>query len=406
MKKLIKLLVFFTAALVLFACQQHKTNYTVIVSLDAFRWDLPDMYNMPFIDSMASVGVKARMEPSFPASTFPNHYTLATGLVPDHNGIVNNTFWNPKTNHSYAISDQEARFSPDYYLGEPVWATAQRQGEKAGVIYWVGSDIPVGGVYPTYYRNWNEDPHWDFPQRVDEAVRLLSLPKEERPRLVMVYFDEPDHTEHVYGPCSEEASAITTHMDSLVHSLYLRLKALPEVGDKLNFIVTGDHGMTDISPDRFLCIKDYVPERWIIRASGNTPTSLWAAPGCADSLYNALQGIEHISVWRHGEVPEHLNYGTSDRLGEVIVSPDLGWQFNWQPSRSKGAHGFDCQEEDMLVAFRAMGPDFKKNYEAPFTDGEPSAFKNIDIYPLLCHLLGVKPAPVDGKLSRIQKILK
>ena len=406
MKNLFKFSLFFTAALVLFACQQHKTNYTVIVSLDAFRWDLPDMYSMPFIDSMASVGVKARMEPSFPASTFPNHYTLATGLVPDHNGIVNNTFWNPATNHSYAISDQEARFNPDYYLGEPVWATVQRQGEKAGVIYWVGSDIPVGGVYPTYYRNWNEDPHWDFPQRVDEAVRLLSLPKEERPRLVMVYFDEPDHTEHIYGPCSEEASAITSHMDSLVHSLYLRLKALPEVGDKLNFIVTGDHGMTEISPERFLCIKDYVPERWIVRASGNTPTSLWAAPGCADSLYNALQGLEHVSVWRHGEVPERLNYGTSDRLGEVIVSPDLGWQFNWQPSRNKGAHGFDCQEEDMLVAFRAMGPDFKKNYEAPFTEGEPSAFKNIDIYPLLCHLLGVKPAPVDGKLKRIQKILK
>jgi len=401
-----RIVLFLAAALALCSCSQHKTNYTVIVSLDAFRWDLPDMYSMPFIDSMASAGVKARMEPSFPASTFPNHYTLATGLVPDHNGIVNNNFWNPKTQHSYSLRDSASRYSPDYYLGEPVWATAQSQGEKAGVIYWVGSDIPIGGVFPTYYRNWDEDPHWDFSQRVDEAVRLLSLPAEERPRLLMVYFDEPDHTEHIYGPVSDEASAMATHMDSLVHSLYLRLKALPEVGDKLNFIVTGDHGMTEVSPERFVCIKDYIEERWIVRASGSTPTSLWAAPGCADTLYNALKDVEHVRVWKHGEVPEYLNYGTSDRLGDVIVCPDLGWQFNWKPSRNKGAHGFDCKEEDMLVAFRAIGPDFKRAYEAPFTKGDPSAFHNVDIYPLLCHLLGVKPAPVDGDLKRIKKILK
>ncbi|MBO4467577.1 MAG: alkaline phosphatase family protein [Bacteroidales bacterium] len=402
-----RIIVLFLAAILAFgSCSQHKTNYTVIVSLDAFRWDFPDMYSMPFVDSLAEVGVKARMEPSYPASTFPNHYTLATGLVPDHNGIVNNNFWNPVTQYSYSMKDSLTRYNPDYYLGEPVWATVQRQGEKAGVIYWVGSDIAVGGVYPTYYRNWDEDPHWDFPQRVDEAVRLLSLPKEERPRLLMVYFDEPDHTEHVYGPCSEEAGAMASHMDSLVHSLYLRLKALPEVGDKLNFIVTGDHGMTDVSPERFICIKDVIPERWLIRVSGNTPSSLWAAPGCVDSIYNALMDVRNISVWKHGEVPAYLNYGTSDRLGDIIVAPDLGWQFNWKPTRSLGAHGFDCKAEDMLVAFRAVGPDFKVAYEAPFTKGDPSAFHNVDIYPLLCHLLGVKPAPVDGNLKRIKKILK
>ena len=392
------------ATLVLLASCKPK-NYTVIISLDGNRWDYPEYYEMPFFDSLATVGVSARMEPSYPSSTFPNHYTMATGLVPDHNGIVNNTFWNPATNYSYSISDQEARFNPEYYLGEPVWATAQRQGEKAGVIYWVGSDIPVGGVYPTYYRNWNEDPHWDFSQRVDEIIRLLSLPEEERPRLVMGYFDEPDHHGHVYGPLAPETAAMAHSMDSLMRCLYGRLMALP-IADKINFIVTGDHGMTEISPERFICIKDVLKEEWLIRASGNTPTSLWVVPECVDSVYNALCGLEHISVWKHGEVPEYLNYGTSDRLGDIIVSPDLGWQFNWKPSRNNGTHGFDCKEEDMLVAFRAIGPDFKKAYEAPFTKGDPSAFRNVDIYPLLCHLLGVKPAPVDGKLERIKKILK
>lgn len=405
MKKILKL-VFITAVVISSAsCNRHKTNYTVIVSLDGFRWDYPQIHSMPFMDSLASVGVKATMSPSFPSSTFPNHYTLATGLVPDHHGLVSNNFWNPALNHSYSMKDPESRYNPEYYSGEPIWATARRQGEKAGAIYWLGSDIPIGGVLPDYYRHWDEDPHWNFSQRVDEAVRLMSLPKEERPRLLMVYFDEPDHHGHVYGPTAPETAAMAHSMDSLMRCFYNRLKALP-IGDKLNFIITGDHGMTDISPDRFICIKDVIKEEWLVRASGNTPTSLWAAPGCADSLYNALQGIEHISVWKHGAVPEYLNYGTSDRLGEVIVSPDLGWQFNWNPSRNKGTHGFDWTEKDMQVAFRAVGPDFKKGYDAPYTEGDPSSFRNVDVYPMLCYLLGIKPAQVDGKLQRIKKILK
>ena len=395
------------ATLLLFGCQARE-HYTVIISLDGNRWDYPDYYEMPFFDSLATVGVKARMEPSFPSSTFPNHYTMATGLVPDHNGLVNNSFWNPRTQHGYSLSDPESRYDPRYYLGEPVWITAQKQGVKCGVIYWVGSDIPIGpegNEFPAYYRKWDEQPHWNFDERADEIVRLMSLPEKERPRLVMGYFDEPDHQGHVFGPFSPETKEMAQKMDSLMHALYLRLKALPH-GEKINFILAGDHGMTDISPERFIAWYDVIPQEWVERVVGNIPTSIWVKEGYADSLYNRLSGIEHLHVWKHGEVPEYLHHGTSDRLGEIIVSPDLGWQFNFAPSSSRGAHGFDCKETDMMVAFRAVGPDFKAGYEAPFTEGEKSAFRNIDLYPLLCKLLGVKPAPVDGKLERIQHILK
>ncbi|MBQ1647995.1 MAG: alkaline phosphatase family protein [Bacteroidales bacterium] len=405
MKKLVKSALISVLAVTLAACCKSNDNYTVVISLDGFRWDYPDMYDMPFMDSLASIGVKARMEPSFPSSTFPNHYTLVTGLVPDHHGLVNNSFWNPDTNHGYSLGDPESRYSPDYYGGEPIWATAQRQGVKAGVVYWVGSDIAIGGVYPTYYRNWDEDPHWTFEERVDELVRLLSLPEKERPHLVMGYFDEPDHQGHVFGPYAPETKAMCAHMDSLMHSFYKRIMALP-IADRINLVITGDHGMTEISPERFIPLQETFPEEWAVRISGNNPTSIWAAPGCADSLYNRLSKIEHISVWRHGEVPERLCYGTSNRLGDIIVSPDLGWQFNFKPSHNNGTHGFNCTETDMLVAFRAAGPDFKVGYEAPLTEGEPSAFRNIDIYPMICKLLGIKPAPVDGKLERIRKILK
>ena len=400
--------IFFLAlsvALLATSCKSKRDNYTVIISLDGSRWDYADYYEMPFFDSLATVGVKARMEPSYPSSTFPNHYTMATGLVPDHTGLVNNSFWDPVREYTYSMGDSLCRYDPYYYLGEPIWVTAQKQGVKTGVIYWVGSDIPICDTYPTYWRKWDEQPHWNFDERVDEIVRLMSLPEEERPRLVMAYFDEPDHTGHSFGPITPETKEMAEHMDSVMHALYLRLKALPH-GDKINFIIAGDHGMTEISPERFISAYDAVPQEWIERVSGNNPTSIWVKETYVDSVYNCLSEVEHLSVWKHGEVPEELHYGTSFRLGDIIVAPDLGWQFNFHPSRNNGAHGYNCKEENMMVAFRAVGPDFKKGYDAPYTEGEKSSFRNIDLYPMLCELLGIEPAPVDGKLERIKHILK
>ena len=405
MRKLRWLILGFTLLAACGSCQSAGDDYTVIISLDGNRWDYPQYYNTEFFDSLATVGVSARMEPSFPASTFPNHYTLATGLVPDHHGLVNNSFWDPGREYSYSMSDPACRYDPYYYGGEPIWITAQRQGVKTGNVYWVGSDISIKDEYPTYYRNWDEDPHWDFEERVDEIVRLMSLPESERPRLVMGYFDEPDHTGHVYGPISPETKEMVEHMDSLMHGLYLRLKALP-YGDRINFIVLSDHGMEEIFPERFVSWHNEIPEGWAENVKGTSPTSIFVKEGYVDSLYNRLSKVEHLSVWKHGEVPGELNYGTSERLGDLIAAPDLGWQFASSPSKNNGAHGYSPKEPDMMVMFRAVGPDFKEGYEAPFTEGEQSAFRNVDIYPLLCKLLGIKPAATDGKLERIVNILK
>ena len=406
MGKTFKMLLFAAAVLTLATgCKTRHDHYTVIISLDGSRWDYPDMYDMPFFDSLATVGVKARMEPSYPASTFPNHYTMATGLVPDHNGLVNNSFWCKETGIRYSMVDSTTRYDPQYYLGEPIWLTAQRQGLKTGNVYWVGSDIPFEAGFPTYYRRWDDQPHWNFDERVDEIVRLMSLPGDERPRLVMGYFDEPDHNGHVYGPYAPETRAVAHQMDSLMHGLYLRLKALP-YGEDINFIIAGDHGMTEISTERFIPWVDVVPQEWIDEIIATAPTSIFVKEGYVDSLYNRLSQVEHLTVWKHGEVPEELCYGTSDRLGDLIVAPDLGWQFNPRVRSGYGAHGYSPKELDMMVAFRAIGPDFKRGYDAPYTEGEASSFRNIDLYPMLCHLLGIEPAPVDGKLDRIRNILR
>jgi predicted AlkP superfamily pyrophosphatase or phosphodiesterase len=198
---------------------------------------------------------------------------------------------------------------------------------------------------------------------------------------------------------------MTHRMDSLMHDFYLRLMKLPYAKD-INFILAGDHGMTEISPDRFVSWAEALDDAWVEDIAGSIPTSIYCKEGYVDTVFNALSQIPHLNVYRHGEMPDSLHYGNSDRTGDIIVAPDLGWQFNFAPSRNQGTHGFAPQETDMLVAFRAVGPDFKKGYEAvPYPGSRNASFRNIDLYPMLCKLLRIKPAPVDGSLERIEQIL-
>lgn len=394
-----QLTIVFASASLLISCAPSHKNITVVVSLDAFRWDYPDIYDTPALDSIASVGVKATMLPSYPASTFPNHYTMATGLVPDHHGIVNSQFWDKERGVMYSMGDRSTRDSVYYYGGEPIWVTAEKQGVKTGNVYWVGSDIAVEGITPTYFRYWYDEPRLDYSARVEDVLRLLRLPERERPRLVMCYFDDPDWTSHEFGPRSIETGAMVHYLDSLMGRLCKGIKALP-YGDKINVIITADHGMTDISPDRFICIDDIVKPEWVEVVASPTPTSIFCKPGCVDSLIQAFSGVDHVQAWKKEDVPSELCYGTSPHLGEVIVAPDLGWRLSRDAGKLKGGHGYSPMEPDMQVAFRAFGPDFKNGFESP------SKFVNVDIYPLIAHLLGIKPMPTDGDISRAKTLLK
>ena len=374
---------------------QQKRNLTIVVSLDAFRWDYPTIYNTPWLDSIAANGVAATMVPSYPSSTFPNHFTLATGLVPDHHGIVNSQFWAPEKGELFSMGDSATRYNPYYFGGEPIWVTAKKQGVKSASIYWVGSDVAIQGLYPDYYLRWDNEPRLTYPQRVEEALRIAKLPESERPSLLMVYFDEPDWTTHHYGPIAEESEAVIEQLDSLMGILYRGLK---ELDYGVNLIVTSDHGMTEISDEKFISIEQTVNPDWVERIVSTNPTSIFCKEGCRDSLFNQLSKVKHISVWRKEEVPAHLNYGTSNHLGDIIVAPDLGWQFATTPRGLKGAHGYDINEPDMQIIFRACGPDFKRGYTLPHS------FSNVDLYSILAELLKIEPAKTDGSLEKVQEL--
>ncbi len=377
-----------------------RDTYTVIVSLDGLRWDYLDTYDVPFMQQLAREGVKAVMQPSFPSKTFPNHYTLATGLVPDHHGIITNTFWDREKGVEFSLGNKVTRADGRYYGGDPVWLTAKHQGVKTATVFWVGSDVTINGEHPTYWRDYQTE-QLDFEGRVDEVLRLLKLPEQDRPHLVMAYFEEPDRSGHNYGPMHRLTRRAMEDLDLLLSKMWARIQLLP-IASQVNLIITGDHGMASVDPKRFVDIDDLLPKKWYERFCNDYPTLIYAsAPQYVDSIYNALQGVDHIRAWKRGELPAYLNYGTNPNMGDVVVLPDVGWLFADKPSKKqRGSHGFDHTAADMQVGFRAIGPDFKVGYE------KPDRFRNVCVYPLLCYLLGVTPSPNDGSLDEVRDMLR
>lgn len=391
-----KLMIGFYLLMLWTAAGAKNENVTVIVSLDGCRWDYPQWYDMPFMDYLASVGVESALIPSFPSKTFPNHYTLATGLYPDHHGIVANSFFDNETGERFKLSDPQTKNNPKYYGGEPIWLTAQKNDLRTAVFYWPGSDVKIQGHYPWYFLHYDAQPHLTPEDRVEGIVEMLKKDESERPNLIMAYFEQPDHNGHRYGPQSKRTREAVMQTDSLMHTLYTRIRALP-IGQHVNFIVVSDHGMTQMAQERLINLKTILKPEWYKAIEGNVPTNIYAHEGYTDSICGRLKQVDHIRFWKKEQTPGYLHYGTNNRIGEIVVLPDMGWECDtflgeW------GSHGFDPEINDMHAIFRAVGPDFE-HVRLPH-------FRNVNIYPLLCHLLDIEPSSNDGALEEIMQMLK
>lgn len=405
MKKSIYLLLFLAATTILISsCCQEKSKtkpYLVILSMDGFRWDYPDSIATPKLDAIAKGGVKAvSLKPAFPSKTFPNHYTMATGLYPNNHGIVLNSFWDPDSNIYYSIGKREAVENGYFYGGEPIWVTAEKQGVKSASYFWVGSEAVIDGYQPSITKKYN----WRVPfeDRIDSVLTWLQLPEEQRPHFIMWYMNEPDHIAHNVGPFAEETKNVIMYQDTLLGIFLEKIAALPNA-DEINLIFTSDHGMQASSPDRTEYLEDYIKESWIKEIQGYNPNfNILAEDDCLDSLYNALLTAEHFKVWKAGEVPARLNYGTNIRCMDIIVCADSAWRIkskrDGRPG-SLGDHGYDNRNTDMHAIFYATGPAFKKNHLHP-------TFNNVDLYPLMAHILGLVPAEVDGEFDNVFGMLK
>ena len=376
-------------------------NYVLLVSLDAFRWDYSKIYNTPNLNKLAKDGVKAdRMFSSFPTVTFPNHYSIATGLYPDHHGLINNSFSAPDLGLFYRMGDRTAVENPAFYGGEPIWVTAEKQGVRSASFFWVGSEAPVGGIHPTYWKKYDETV--TFEARIDTVIKWLGYPPERRPGLVTLYFDEPDATSHSFGPVSPQTRKIVERLDSLMGVLRTKLSKLPEA-KRINLIILSDHGMSAISPDRYINIKSLVPNRMVASIVGGNPVYLInPAEGKKDSVLFLLNRSKGLKAWPKSQLPPKWHYGTNPRIPEIVVVADSSWSIGTRPDGSTlrgGAHGYDNSNSDMFSIFYAAGPSFKKNFKF-------KELNNIDIYNLICRILNITPAKNDGNPSHIKGILR
>ena len=394
--------------LVLSGCGRgSKGRYVVILSMDGFRYDLPQMYNTPTLDSVAKVGVFSVIRPVYPSMTLPNHYSMATGLWPDHHGIVNNTFYDSKLDTIFAVGRYDTRSNADLYGGEPIWNTAARQGILCNVFDWIGVEAPVNGKYPAYSILY--DPNRTRKQMADMVLEALCKEDVKQiPQLVMWYIDEPDKSEHYYSAESQQVRDVVENIDSVLSYFLSEVRSSP-VYDKIDFIFTADHGHTDLSPDRYLNLYNSIGTL-VERCDNQTPLGIVPREGCLQAVMDslAIYAPGRYRYWLREELPVEFRFGTfASRIAPVIVQPDLGWKIVCdanpefkKPQPGTSAHGYDPMEDDMQRVFYGFGPHFKKGYV------HDKQFRSADDYLILCKLLNIKPAPNDCCEDDIKGLFK
>lgn len=373
---------------------------TILVSIDGFRADYLDRGVTPVLSDLAAHGARAAIRPSFPSKTFPNHYTLVTGLRPDHHGIVENNMEDPAIpGVTFKMSNQAAVVDRRWWdEGEPLWVTAERSGIRTATMFWPGSEAPIHGVRPSLFLHFNQAVQ--APARADQVLAWMDLPAETRPKFVTLYFDDVDTFGHQFGPASPEVNAAAGRVDAAIGRLVEGLRAR---GIEANLVVVADHGMAQLSPDRRLVIDDLVPASAIRILSGGAFMTLYPVAGHEAEVERRLVGRhDHLTCWKKGHFPTRFHYGTNPRVAAIFCLPDTGWTINnrgYKPGWPElGTHGFDPYSPEMAAVFVASGPAFRPGVKLP-------TFDNVDVYPLLARLVGVKPQPNDGRLGPVRAAL-
>lgn len=373
----------------------------ILISMDGFHPDY--LKATPNLNALAAKGVSTPMRPSFPSVTFPNHYTLVTGLRPDHHGVINNTMTDPRRpEQRFYLSNAEAvtdRFWWDD--GVPFWVSAERAGLKTGTMFWPGSEAAIQGVRPSYYVKFNQKLPGNA--RVDQVLQWLDLPEAERPVAYTLYFDIVDTVGHQSGPQSEQVLKAAASVDESIGYLLSELKARG-LEDKVNIVVVSDHGMAPTSAERGVFLDELIPADSYSYVSLGPVALLEPAEGrTAEVEAGLLRPHEHMECWRKAEVPARLQFGTHIRVPSIVCMAEVRWLIAQNRQKgvgyTGGAHGYDPETPDMASVFIAAGPDIRQ--------GVPLAtFDNVNVYPFIMRLLDLRPEPNDGSLEALEGVLE
>lgn len=385
------------------------SELVILVSFDGFHPSYLDRGVTPNLSRLARQGVTGQMRPSFPSKTFPNHWTLVTGLVPDHSGLVGNRFEDPRRpGVIFTMADEDPFW---WNESEPIWAAAEKAGIRTATMFWPGSNVAWGGALPrpramaeggVRPQDWLQfNQAVSNTQRVNTVLDWLRRPEAIRPRLITLYFDLIDTAGHEFGPDDPRMAGVIADADRIVGELVAGIHTL---GLKPNLILVSDHGMAATSSERVIRL-DQLADPALYRVVESGPyAALEPTPGNAERLWAALAVAgTHHRCWRRAEVPERLRYGRNPRTPSILCLTDPGWLL--EPGAPKqafsgGAHGYDPAAPEMASLFLASGPAFASGKHLP-------AFDNVDIAPLLRSLLGLPAATrSDGTAETFKGVVR
>jgi hypothetical protein len=393
------------------AAQQGKP-YVILVSLDGFRYDYPRIYHSPNLDALAARGASAPdgMIPAYPSITFPNHYTIVTGLYPEHHGIVANVFYDPARKQVYSYKDEQTVTDGTWYGGTPLWVLAEQQGMRSACFFWPGSEANIQGVLPSYYMKY--DAKFPNRKRVEQVLEWLQLPPARRPHFMTLYFSDVDSAGHAHGPDSAEVASAVREVDDEIGRL---VEGVAKLNLRVDVVVVADHGMAKAEGD-WINLGEYFDTRLLEKGveSFMYPRSEEAA----QKIYAALDGkSDKFKVYRNGAMPADLHFDGNLREGDPVVVATGPYliRVNAPPASAAGdamhpagpplgMHGYDpAHMPEMKALFVAAGPDIRPGENVP-------AFDNVNLYPLVARILGLdishlKTGKVDGDLKVLQGIL-
>lgn len=383
--------------------EQQAKHYVVLVSLDGFRYDYPSKYAAKNLLAMAVRGASAPdgMIPSFPSVTFPNHYAIATGLYPEHHGIVANTFYDPARKETYSYRNPKTTGDGSWYSGTPIWVLAGLQGMRTASFFWPTSDAEIQGKRPTYNFAPYDDNSPD-DKRVELTLEWLRLPPSKRPHFIALYFPRTDEAGHQFGPDSPQMAEAVQRVDKIVGELS---KAIAATKLPVDLIVVSDHGMETLQGGWVAL------DRWTDLSNFETVGTLLYAKSEADAekAYESLKGAsDKFDIYRRAQVPAYLHYNSNPREGDPVIIPTGPYSIVAHDPNSdggsrtpnRGGHGYDPRRmPSMKAIFFAAGPDIRAGTKL-------ASFENVDVYPLIAKILGLRIGPIDGTLAPLQGILK
>lgn len=390
------------------APEQLSKPYVILISLDGFRWDYVSRFKPPHLSKFIEGGVQAEsLIPCFPSKTFPNHYCIATGMVPERHGLVDNNFYLKELDAVYTMSKREMVENGKLYGGTPLWVLAEQQGMVSASYFFVGSEADVKGIRPSYWVHYNGR----VPEetRVQQALDWLQLPEAKRPHFITLYFSNMDDAGHSYGPNNDEKlSAALAPLDQALGKLFDGVAALKL---PVNIIIVSDHGMTEVANDHFIPTEPLLDDEKYIAVNNGPLIHFYLKEGVnKEEVFQTLQArapASHCKVFKTEDFPFYRDSISNQRLGDLIALVDHPYYF--VDSRRlgflsreggvKGEHGFDPAIRDLQGIFYANGPQIKAGLTIP-------SFKNVHIYPLVCRLLGLQiPEGIDGKAEVLETII-